>query len=120
MTIHKAKGLEFDYVLLPGLHRGTRRGDLQLLHWMEFPQPDGSRDLLLASIEERGRDRDPLHRFIRNQESKKTGYELGRLLYVAVTRARRQLHLFGSIRFSEEGESRRPRPPRRHRKKPGC
>ena len=111
MTIHKAKGLEFDYVLLPGLHRGTRRGDLQLLHWMEFPQPDGSRDLLLASIEERGRDRDPLHRFIRNQESKKTGYELGRLLYVAVTRARRQLHLFGSIRFSEEGENRRPRPP---------
>jgi ATP-dependent exoDNAse (exonuclease V) beta subunit len=111
MTIHKAKGLEFDYVLLPGLHRGTSRGNLELLHWLEFPQPDGSRDLLLASIEERGRDRDPLHRYIRSQESKKTGYELGRLLYVAVTRARRQLHLFGSIRFREDGESRWPRPP---------
>jgi hypothetical protein len=37
MTIHKAKGLEFDTVILPGLHRGTRPPDAPLLAWDSFP-----------------------------------------------------------------------------------
>jgi ATP-dependent exoDNAse (exonuclease V) beta subunit len=102
MTIHKAKGLQFDYVLIPGLDRSTGRGGSQLLHWLEAPRADGPADLILAPIEERGADRDPLHVYLRRQEAKKSAYELGRLLYVAVTRARRQIHLFGSVRTSAQ------------------
>jgi len=111
MTIHKAKGLEFDYVLLPGLHRATGRGSPQLLHWLEVPRADGASDLLLATIEERGADKDPLHVFLKRQEDKKAAYELGRLLYVAATRARRQLHLFTSMTFSDGPGERRVRKP---------
>ncbi|CAG0951929.1 hypothetical protein ARNL5_00178, partial [Anaerolineae bacterium] len=35
MTIHKSKGLEFDTVILPGLHRGTGNGDSPLMLWEE-------------------------------------------------------------------------------------
>jgi len=113
MTIHKAKGLQFDYVLLPGLHRGTGADDPQLLHWLEFPRPDGSSDLLLATIEERGQDRDLLHRYIKAQENKKSAYELSRVLYVAATRARRQIQLFGRVNFADKDGEKRPRAPTR-------
>ncbi len=33
MTLHRAKGLEFDTVILPGLARGTRRSDDPPLRW---------------------------------------------------------------------------------------
>lgn len=101
MTVHKAKGLQFDHVLLPGLHRVTTGGETQLLHWLEFSRPDGGSDLLLATVEERGADRDPLHQFLKRLESRKSAFELERLLYVAVTRPRHQLHLFASLQVTE-------------------
>jgi ATP-dependent exoDNAse (exonuclease V) beta subunit len=112
MTIHKAKGLQFDHVFLPGLQKTSRGGDKQLLHWMDVPREDGFDDLLLSAVEERGADHDPLHLFLKRQEDKKRAFELGRLLYVAVTRARRTVHLFASLTFAGEGETRTPRTPR--------
>lgn len=111
MTLHKAKGLQFDYVLLPGLHRQSAAGESQLLHWLEFSRPDGRSDLLLGAVEERGTDRDPLHRFLKKLEARKAAFELGRLLYVAVTRARHQLHLFGCLGMKETGEGPEIMPP---------
>ena len=35
MTIHKAKGLEFDRVIVPGLGRGTKQDDPKLFLWSE-------------------------------------------------------------------------------------
>jgi ATP-dependent exoDNAse (exonuclease V) beta subunit len=50
MTIHRAKGLEFDKVILPGLGRKLRANPEPLLRWLELPRdPDGS-DLLMAAI----------------------------------------------------------------------
>ncbi len=105
MTIHKAKGLQFDYVLLPGLHRLPGGGDTQLLHWLEISQADGQSDLLLATVEERGADRDPLHKFLKRLETRKAAFELERLLYVAATRARRQMHLFATLRSAADADA---------------
>ena len=46
MTIHKAKGLEFDTVIIPGLGRGVRSRERALLRWLEHPDYE----LLLAPL----------------------------------------------------------------------
>ena len=38
MTIHKAKGLQFDTVILPGLGRGIRREERPALLWQELAE----------------------------------------------------------------------------------
>jgi len=96
MTIHKAKGLEFDTVIVPGLGRAPRADEARLLAWMEQPREDGNgTDLLLAPIRETGADDDPIFRWLRKLEAEKERLESGRLLYVAATRAKRRLHLLG-------------------------
>ena len=57
MTIHKAKGLEFDTVILPGLGAIPRPDDQRLLLWLEHRG-----ELLLAPIAESGGDEDPIYR----------------------------------------------------------
>lgn len=102
MTIHKAKGLEFDIVILPGLGRGGKAEDKRLLLWQEQQREDGGNDLLLAPIKETGVDDDKLYRYLEMLEKAKLKNEQGRLLYVAATRAREQLHLFGATKLSKE------------------
>lgn len=108
MTIHKAKGLEFDFVILPGLDRGSARDEAQLLVWSENPH-GMHQDLLLAPIKEAGRDKAPIYDFVRRLEQEKQNYEQGRLLYVAATRARIQLHLLGSVSLNQKGDLGKPR-----------
>jgi len=101
MTIHKAKGLEFDTVILPGLGRGVRRGDRPLLRWLEHPDYE----LLLAPIPPSdGSDEGATYKAIGRLQQEKDDYELLRLFYVAVTRARRQLHLLGHLPTNAKGE----------------
>jgi ATP-dependent exoDNAse (exonuclease V) beta subunit len=96
MTIHKAKGLEFDTVVLPGLGFAPRHESERLLLWMERPGRHRGSDLLLAPIRERGPDgEDPLYRYLARLERIKARHEDDRLLYVAATRARSSLHLIG-------------------------
>ncbi len=97
MTIHKSKGLEFDTVIVPGLSNPPRPNDEPLVSWLEWTGPDGLSNLLLAPITERGQDRDPVYQFVNALEKKKEENEQKRLLYVAVTRAKRQLHLVGRV-----------------------
>ena len=97
MTIHKAKGLEFDHVILPGLQRTVRRGSRALLHWLEPLRENSGADLLLAAAAEKGAKADPLQDYLAHLESRRQDLELGRLLYVAVTRARHRLHLFAQL-----------------------
>ncbi|MCC6587871.1 MAG: UvrD-helicase domain-containing protein [Bryobacterales bacterium] len=97
MTIHKAKGLEFDTVIVPGLGRGPGRDRRPLLRWCEIETEEGSR-LLLAPVEAMEDDRDPLYEYLRKLEAEKARHESVRLLYVAATRARERLHLLGHVR----------------------
>ena len=109
MTIHKSKGLEFDTVIVPGLGYGTRHDEPQLLQWLERPNAQGGSDLLLAAMSEKGRDEDPVYRCARRLQDERQRQEDGRLLYVAVTRARRRVHLIGHADLDDKtGEARSP------------
>ena len=104
LTMHKAKGLEFDTVILPGLGRSRRNDDQKLLSWADLPA-----GLLLAPVRERGVPDDPLSAYVRYVESAKTNFEESRLLYVAATRARRRLHIIGHAEVGTSGQLREPR-----------
>lgn len=96
ITIHKAKGLEFDAVLLPGLGRSTQGSGRSMLLWSEG-EVDGAPQLLMAAMKAKGEDEDPIYRFLKNMENEREDNELRRLLYVAATRAKHELHLFASL-----------------------
>ncbi len=103
MTIHKAKGLEFDIVIVPGLGRIPRVPDPPLLAWAERPDAStGGADLLLAPIRASGSDSDSISGYLKSFERRRGTHEDGRLLYVAATRAREQLHLFGHTALDDQ------------------
>jgi ATP-dependent exoDNAse (exonuclease V) beta subunit len=101
MTIHKAKGLEFDTVILPGLGRGIRSRERTLLRWLEHPDYE----LLLAPIPPYASEaQEPTYRAIGEILKEKDDLEVLRLLYVAVTRAKSRLHLLGHVKPDRENE----------------
>lgn len=95
MTIHKAKGLEFDAVILPALGRRPRHEPTRLLNWVELPGQNAGSHLLVAPPRARSASEDPLGDLVKFLLHQRDEHESGRLLYVAATRARRELHLIG-------------------------
>jgi ATP-dependent exoDNAse (exonuclease V) beta subunit len=113
MTIHKAKGLEFDTVIVPGLDRPPRSGRRPLFAWRFLPSPlagegAGERGLLLAPIDETGGDKEPLYRYVRDLDKEAEDIEAGRLLYVAATRAKSRLHLLACLKVDDHGVIKMP------------
>ena len=106
MTIHKAKGLEFDHVILPGLDRKSRNDDKRLLAWLERPSEEsGESELLIAPIKEIGsQGDDAIGKYLNKIEQEKSHHESQRLLYVAATRAKKQLHLSFCLKIDEKTE----------------
>lgn len=102
MTVHKAKGLEFDTVIMPGLGRIPRHDDEKLLHWLERGRESGDSDLLLAPISAQGEDKNPMAAYLQQLDKVKGRFEDGRLLYVAATRAKQRLHLLGHVGLQEK------------------
>ena len=107
MTIHKAKGLEFDTVILPGLERVVAGTARQLLYWTPVAVEQGPRGIVLASHGgvDGAAQADGLEAWIKRLNKERAQLELGRVAYVAATRARRRLHLVGSaaLAWTEEG-----------------
>lgn len=101
MTIHKAKGLEFDFVILPGLGRSPRPEGKRLVLWI--PHRD---ELLLAPVQEKGGPQAEVYNFLTALDKEKEDLETLRLLYVAATRAKKQIHLFGAISNKPAKETR--------------
>ncbi|MFK7856100.1 MAG: UvrD-helicase domain-containing protein [Granulosicoccus sp.] len=110
MTLHKAKGLEFDTVILPALDRQPRSDSTQLLNWFESTL-DGQPQLLLAPFEQSGLHpglRDRINRLVRKARERCDEQEKLRLLYVACTRAKLHLHLTARVSRSSAGEIKPP------------
>ncbi len=108
MTIHHAKGLEFDHVILPGLGRQRRGNDRSLLQWLDLPREAGGSDLLMVAVPPGAAARaTALGRYVTRLQNLRERNETTRLLYVAATRARLQLHLFGQL---EEPTDAKPDP----------
>lgn len=111
MTIHAAKGLEFDTVILPGLQSWARNEDRELLRWTRIAGPEGG--IVLAPIKAEGSDPDPIYRWVDLLERRRVQLERGRLLYVAVTRAKRELHLLGNVDATLREEEMKLQEPRK-------
>ncbi len=102
MTIHNAKGLEFDTVILPHLESKSPPKDKPLLTWLERPLlKNNTSALLLAPIHAAHDKEDSISAHIRLQDKQKSQYENSRLLYVAVTRAKKALHLLMNIEMKD-------------------
>lgn len=110
MTIHRAKGLEFDHVIVPALGRRLRASSEPLLRWLELPREAAGTDLLMAAIPPPWRRGDePLSAYLKALAARRAANERVRLLYVAATRARSELHLFAEPPAAEaEGANAAP------------
>jgi ATP-dependent helicase/nuclease subunit A len=112
MTIHKSKGLEFDTVILPGLDKTTGRSEQPLLMWEEVPRESyggdvADVDLVVAPMPPKGKNKvnqQSIYDYMKSLEKQRAAYEDARVLYVAVTRAERCLHLLGAVKPNKNGE----------------
>jgi len=98
MTIHKAKGLEFDFVLLPGLGKKSKADEKPLINWITHGD-----NLLFAPLSPAGEKDSEVYKFLKRLDRDRTLYETRRLLYVAATRTKKQLHLFGHTQMTKDG-----------------
>jgi len=99
-TIHKAKGLEFDTVIIPSLNSTTRASDKKMIIFDQFLKGNYISDV--TAFSEPDNKSPHLYDLIYGIEKDREDNELKRLLYVAMTRAKQNLHLVGSIRFKDD------------------
>ena len=104
MTIHRAKGLEFDHVLVPSLDRELNRGGEPLLRWLDLPRREGESDLVMAPVPAIGDDAGgAVGVFLKRLMARRSANEQTRLLYVAATRARKTLYLSAAPKAKRDG-----------------
>jgi ATP-dependent exoDNAse (exonuclease V) beta subunit len=105
MTIHKSKGLEFEVVIVPELQSCSHRGKPRLLSWLErglppeetADQADASEEItefLVAPLQSKGAERGTAKQWVDRVYRERESQEMRRILYVAATRARDELHFF--------------------------
>ena len=99
-TIHKAKGLEFDVVIIPSLNSTTRASDKKMIMSDTFSENNSIYDV--TAFSEPDNKSPHLHDLIHGIEKNREENELKRLLYVAMTRAKVKLHLVGSVTHKDE------------------
>lgn len=114
MTIHKSKGLEFDTVILPALESGFQSDDPPLMLWEEIAQnavSSASSDVGVALVaapltpkwqRQTQAGEVTAYDYLRGLEKARAECESARLLYVAVTRAQRCLHLLGAAQYDQQ------------------
>jgi ATP-dependent helicase/nuclease subunit A len=105
MTIHGAKGLEWDVVMVPGLERRAQPNRNRLLTWSEIDSGDEeAAHVVLAPILGKGEGSKELNAWLNGIHNARETAERKRLFYVACTRAREELHLFAAPEENAKGE----------------
>ena len=105
LTMHGAKGLEWDLVVLPCLNRRPAGNDGALLHWLPFTTPGGGEQVLLAPLRAaEDKHNRPLVKLIQDEQKARSAFENQRLLYVATTRAKEHLVLSASLQPNKHGD----------------
>ncbi|MBT4520921.1 MAG: UvrD-helicase domain-containing protein [Halieaceae bacterium] len=99
MTLHKAKGLEFDWVIIPQTDRLPRANTRQLLLWDEHTNASGQRSFLLAVDDSSINEGPTLYNWLQAQQVRKGLAETTRLLYVGATRAVQRLLVTAGLNF---------------------
>jgi ATP-dependent exoDNAse (exonuclease V) beta subunit len=107
MSIHKSKGLEFEVVIVPDLQAGCGRGERGLLSWLErgLETADESGDItefLVAPLPSKGSESSTCKKWVDRVYRAREAQETRRILYVAATRAREELHLFARPEYKTE------------------
>ena len=100
MSLHKAKGLEFDYVFVPYLQKRARILQRELIRWHWHENIKGRRLLIAANDDDK--ESKTLYNYLNWLQKQKDQEELKRLLYVGVTRARVAAFLTASIAATDE------------------
>jgi ATP-dependent helicase/nuclease subunit A len=109
MTIHGAKGLEWDVVIVPGLEKKPPVSREKLLTWNEIDSADAdAASIVLAPIVSRGEGSKELNDWLKGIDKARNAAERKRLFYVACTRAREELHLLASPEETSKGDIIRP------------
>lgn len=103
MTIHKAKGLEFDCVILPGLSAKSRGSNKPFLRFLKLPSEQHQELLLVSPIKAADQQHCLLYDYLETLDEEKNHYETQRLLYVAVTRAKKRLYLLDNSDKESKG-----------------
>ena len=107
MSIHKSKGLEFEVVIVPDLQAGFGRGERRLLSWLErgLEAADESGEItefLVAPLQSKGAESGKCKWWVDRVYRAREAQETRRILYVAATRAREELHLFARPEYKSE------------------
>jgi ATP-dependent exoDNAse (exonuclease V) beta subunit len=104
MTIHRAKGLEFDHVFLPALERMPNRDRDPLLRWLDLPRRGEGSDLLMAPVPAIGdTEGGDVNAYLKRLTAARGAHEQARLLYVAMTRAKVTLNLTAAPKLRADG-----------------
>ena len=105
MTIHRAKGLEFEHVFVPCLDRKPGGGERRMLRWIDLPNAAGASDLIIAPAPTVSPDEEAqLDHFLKGLLREREAHERTRLMYVAATRARETLWLSAAPAVAADGE----------------
>ena len=104
-TIHKAKGLQYHTVILPGLSNRPKSDDRDILMWAEHQARDGNTHLLLAPFMFDAKTNPRSHyEYLRRLDGARARNEVMRLLYVGCTRAEQRLELVATVSEKDGGE----------------
>jgi ATP-dependent exoDNAse (exonuclease V) beta subunit len=110
MTIHKSKGLEFEVVIVPELQAPVGSGSHKMLTWLERGLAESGdsgeiTEFLIAPFQRKGEERGSAKAWVDRVYRERESQEARRILYVAATRAREELHLFARPACKEEDGS---------------
>lgn len=99
MTIHNAKGLEFDNVILANLNKTPPPNKPEILLVLENV---AQKFVVAPSRGSYNKEENQIYKYIKFVNTQKEQFELMRLLYVAMTRAKKKIILLSTANFNQQ------------------